>query len=357
MKLGNIMLAGGAVIACLGAAVIGYPYLNNVVKIYEDTPANVTTAAPIPDDSWKLVESDDAMTDQHNVTASKLFLGDRVLIDAAVKCLGGKHLTYEFGTFDAARKGVEMTSRPDAFSMQMMAKGLLPAGPFIRYEARVDDYPAKRGFVVNPAYSNMLAIGPKAGGINSEDMAPASRLLIRLTTRIGEETIEISQTDAAVNKVLQACGFQQDPATWMNREDAALYEEVPTTHAAVPAELLGMGYGPEADVLKPGNVVLETQEFSTAGSSATTEWLGKVLSRSDQGISVGLQLVQPQMWYYALVHHGCRNPTDLRWEKFWAVDADRSEGEMAVGDAAAKRARQESIEKLGPQIFKKLCTS
>lgn len=251
------------------------------------------------------------------------------------------------------KKAVEMASRPDAYSLKLMDKGLLPAGPVIRFQARLDANPAVMGLAINPRYANVLSIGMKSPGVNSADMASAGRVLIRLPTRGGDETIEIDQTDSEILNVLRSCSAG-NKASGMEEPTGSIADQGVMT--AIPEPLLKMGYD-DAGALQRGVVVLSAQDFSTVGSSVETEWLGTILQRRDNGITVGLQLVQPQMWYYAIVHHSCGSPSDYRWQKFWDAEPDATEGTMATGSAAAIRAKEESADDLGVAIFNRLCRS
>lgn len=319
----------------------------------QNMPVSELSARTGKDDEWKEQRKVDLMSDMETFSVSRHFPGKLTRILGIIGCVRKEKLYYQFKTFDAQGAPVSMLGEPDLAIAVLAKNGLAGMGPVIKYAARADDQPAKTGYVLNPKYPHVFTISAGLTGVKASDLGNATIIHVRLPLQTGDETIEIDQTDPAVSRVLTECGFGQTTLANESAKDADLFAEVPTTRAAISPALIDMGY--ESDSLKPGNVVLDTFDFSTVGSSVQVEWLGKILSRNDQGISVGLKLAQPQMWYYAVVHHGCKSSTDFRWEKFWNADPDAVEGEVAIGAGAAKRAKQESADDIGPLIYAALC--
>jgi len=353
MRIPEAVWTIGLSIAAIGVIFVAYPHIAPHGSSRSDDLDGVGNAASTSASEWTLGESTDPMTDAHTAMASRDFRGDGYVIQTSIKCIELDTLIYEFNAFDGNENGVPMTSQPDALALRLMSQNLLPVGPVIRFLARVDQESAKTGTVFNPKYSNALSIGAKTTGMNSTQMAAAQRLLVRLPLRGGDKTIEIDQSDSNVASVLQECHFRQEPP---GTEEFNGPQGDEDRTAPIPQELLDMGYA-KPGILQTGVVVLSRQDFSTVGSTVQTEWLGKVLSRDGDGITVGLQLVQPQMWYYAVLHHSCKRPTDYRWLKFWIASPDRGEGELSLNGDAARRANEESLQELPSNAYEQLCSA
>lgn len=211
MKLGTIVWITGAALAAAAFAIGLHASFSSDGISNKGEPAFALQSDNRSPGGWELKEIDDPMTDVHSLAATKIVQGERLLVDTAIRCGDLSHLTYEFATFDKERRGVEMTSMPDANSLKMMGRRALPTGPFIRFQARMDDEPAKRGFAAGPDYANVLVVDSETAGVNSADLAVAERLLIRLPTRGGEETIEVDQNDDSILAVLRACNGGREP--------------------------------------------------------------------------------------------------------------------------------------------------
>lgn len=172
---------------------------------------------PVTASAWIVAETNDPMTDARVVSASRDIQGDRFLVQATVKCVNGKSLIYEFSTFDSDSSGVPMTSAPDATAMVMMKSGLAPfltgGSPLItsmiRFQVRADDAKARTGYIFDPKIDHRIVIGPRTLGVKSVDLAAAARLLIRLPTQGGDETVVIDQHEANLASVIQSCSAGQ----------------------------------------------------------------------------------------------------------------------------------------------------
>jgi hypothetical protein len=349
--------------SCLLALASGvlFLYIRNLPPI-DDVEASATNVAVSPEvagkeadvlsdeGGWVVKHRVDPMTDAGILSASRAYQGQAARIRVAVRCSNHKNLYYLFTTVDGENgTPVSMSTVPNpavAATAFKLSGGLMLVQSVINYAVRIDGQPSQNGNAINPSRDNQLLLSGTSKPLSSTELAKGTVLHVRLPVEGGSEVVEIDQSAKGIAEVIQDCA---------GRGAAPDAGEASTDDAPIPQALRDMGYT-EDGTIKPGNVVLDQFEFETVGSSAQSEWIGKVLSRSTGGISIGLLLYQPQISNYAVLRHTCKSPADYHWEKFWVASPDSATGTLSANEAAAQRAKEEQLDELANDIFRQFCS-
>jgi hypothetical protein len=162
---------------------------------------------------WAISRSTDPMTDVSTAQAAIALAGQQYDAEVTVTCGNDGNIAYSAASFDKDRQPAEMRSRVVPF-------GSL-AGTWIDYQMRADDGAARALSTLNPAYNNQIVlksavVGPLnddgSGGDEADEMAAASKVVLRLFMASGEETFEWPQNGRAFRSVVKPCLEQRHTA-------------------------------------------------------------------------------------------------------------------------------------------------
>jgi hypothetical protein len=161
------------------------------------------------------------MSDATVTQAIATFEGSQFNIEVAASCSSAGDIAYTATTFDKEGSPAEMrvTAIPPsvigapAGSQSYTAPRVTPGRLAIGFQMRADDNPPLALSTANPEYNNQIALrsGPvqfymgKPLDDEAEEMAAASRIVLRLFMPTGEETIEWSQADPGLRQLMSPC--------------------------------------------------------------------------------------------------------------------------------------------------------
>jgi hypothetical protein len=231
-RTGRIVGAVVAVFLVGGAAAL---YASGQMGSGDLLPASFT--APIKsaiasgDSGWGFTTSTDPMSDAEVVSAKRRIEAGDYLVDAKVTCTGRTTLQYEFDIFRKDDSG-------DGIALQ---EGMgLNGVPFLSrtYEIRLDSGPRATA-TVNSRHSNAIvtkasdSVQPSLFGpspTDSQRIAAARKITIKVPMQHNDLTFEIPQTDSNIRQFLDACHKVDPNAGFVPSEQ----EQVPEAKSEQP---------------------------------------------------------------------------------------------------------------------------
>ena len=181
------------------------------------------------DSPWEVQTSTDPMTDATVTQAVAAFEGSQFNVEVSVSCSSTGDIAYTATSFDKDGKPAEMrvTAIPPsvigapAGSQSITVPRVTPGRLTIGFQMRADNNPFLSWSTTNPQYNNQVVLESApvqplfedgSGGDHAEQMASASKVVLRLFMGAGEETIEWPQTEPSFRDVVGPC-LEQRQAT------------------------------------------------------------------------------------------------------------------------------------------------
>lgn len=150
--------------------------------------------------TWSVSSQRDPMTDATVHSATAVFSGDRYNVEVQVDCnqaQSGPRVTYNVTSFERDGQPAEMRAVMTDYGLSQSL------------EARADNETAFQVWNRNPRFNNRISIGEGSSFVQEEPagthLARAARIAFRLSLLTGDETIEFSQQDDALQGVLNPC--------------------------------------------------------------------------------------------------------------------------------------------------------
>ena len=175
-----------------------------------------------PDSPWTIQTTTDPMTDAAVSQATARFEGNQFDFEVVARCSSTGDIGYIATSFNKDGEPAEMRVTAIAPSVWGQVAGsqaytaprVTPGRLTIDFQMRADDNEPLSRSNSNPEFNNQIRLNSGAvqplpadgsGGDSAEQMAAASKIVLRLFMPSGEETINWSQNDASFRRVLQPC--------------------------------------------------------------------------------------------------------------------------------------------------------
>ena len=154
--------------------------------------------------SWRITSETDALTDREIASAAQYIIADDFDFLVRVTCSDSGALRYSFTSFDKGGGPAEMQSK--FYPSSTYVRG----GVFVPYFLRLDSASSQRILGTAPRYNNEVEFSSNPEGvlpskIDAYQVASADRIVARFQLTEGEETIQLSQSDAGFQGMVQPC--------------------------------------------------------------------------------------------------------------------------------------------------------
>ena len=209
-NIGYLLLSAALLAGCTSAT----PVTNSANAIDSNSAAETEDVIHVSDEGgggasatslWNVSAQTDPMTGKTVQTAAMQIEGQTFNIEATVKCVDGRSLSYQFSTFDKSGQPAEMVVAENRYF-----------GPVIPYEKRIGDAAPRREFTSNIRYNNQISF---FSGKDYTEEGSADRLTFRFFLKQGEETFVVDQTDTGLRSVLDACAEPSSKALGARSEE------------------------------------------------------------------------------------------------------------------------------------------